>query len=351
MHAAVWMAVLSVPLLLWAATSQKTCKAMIVLVYIGASISMNILNKKAATSFKATLLLVAIQMLISDFIICFMEWRNMSVKRWQDVAKWMIVPFAFAGMLGTSMLAFKETTITTIIIIKNTLPIVSFIMEKYLFNDPERYSFHMLFALCVTLIGSLTYGYWDVSMSNFGMLMLLLNCYFSLLDRMVQSQLLKNSESFSMTVPLCNILNNTLGIGPVFAIAVASGEVADWGPAFRQATCTTWFWVVMSSGCGACLGYVSLRAQKFVSGTTILVLQNFNKLLLIFMSTFLFGDRLTAVACGGCIVSILGCFWYAQLRLPSEVTEKGEISTISLYPRSQGLIKLAMGKEIDSHGG
>jgi len=314
----VWLAIAIVPALLWAATTAQNVW-LICTCYVTASVAMNILNKVAAVAFSATFLLVILQMIAADIIVTAIEFPKMKCGRYQDLLKWSAVPLFFAGMLATSLWSFKEASLTAILIIRNILPIISFAAEKLLFNLPPQVPIAMVVSLLVTLAGSVMYGWADVSISSFGKMMILVNCLFTLADRLLQTQLLKRTPDFSISIPLCMVLNNTMGIIPLVALACATGEMHTWGFVLQNAGPTGWFWVVMS-GCGACLGYIGLKAQKILSGTTILVIQNFNKILIIIMGAELFGEKFSFLSCVGCVVSLAGCFWYGHLRLPSEVS-------------------------------
>merc|ERR1719335_71908 len=109
-------------------------------------------------------------------------------------------------------------------------------------------------------------------------------------------------------------------------LAMAKGETANWGHAIASADKHTWFLVVMSGLCGASLGYVGLRTQQLVSGTTVLVMQNFNKLLIISIGMGMFHEHLTPLSLVGCLISLLGCFVYGYMRLPAEAKSKGELT-------------------------
>jgi drug/metabolite transporter (DMT)-like permease len=290
--------------------------------YIFASLAMNVLNKKAAKAFEGTCLLVIIQMLVSIVVIICMEYDKMKLDKWADFMKWLIVPFAFAGMLGTSMFAFKEASLTTILIVRNILPILTFGFEKALFNQPESVCWKVVMSLVVTLAGSVLYGFVDVSATNLGKVLILVNCGFTIVDRLVQAKLLKGNKDFSISIAMCMLLNNALGIVPMVILAMVTGEVTHWGHSLVSANLDTWFLVVMSGLCGASLGYVGLRTQQLMSGTTVLVMQNFNKLLIISLGMFLFHEHMTALSLLGCLVSLLGCFAYGYLRLPAEAGTK-----------------------------
>merc|ERR1719333_1426341 len=109
-------------------------------------------------------------------------------------------------------------------------------------------------------------------------------------------------------------------------LAMLKGEVAHWGHSLVSADLETWFLVVMSGLCGASLGYVGLRTQQLVSGTTVLVMQNFNKLLIISIGMGMFHEHLTPLSLLGCLISLLGCFVYGYMRLPAEAKSKGELT-------------------------
>jgi len=291
--------------------------------YVLASLAMNVLNKKAAKAFEGTCLLVILQMLVSVVVIICMEHSNMKLDKCTDFLKWLIVPFAFSGMLGTSMFAFKNASLTTILIMKNILPILTFGCEKALFNQPASVNWKVVVSLLMTLAGTVLYGYFDISATNLGKVLILLNSLFTITDRLVQSYLLKGHADFSMSIALCMLVNNSLGIFPLFAIALVNGEISQWSHSLLSADKTTWFLVLMSGMCGASLGYVGLRTQQLFSGTSVLMLQNFNKILIISIGVGLFHEHLTPMSLLGCAVSLLGCFTYGYVRLPSEASSKG----------------------------
>merc|ERR1719188_1886083 len=257
-------------------------------------------------------------MAFAGAVIVLMEFHRMTCAQWKDLLRWSVVPLAFAGMLATSMWAMREASLPAVLILKNFLPIVSFAAEKALFNTPLSVTKSMLLSLLVTFAGTVLYGFADASVTNMGKLLVVVNCGFTLMDRLVQTYYLKLSSNFTISVPLCMLLNNTLGVAPMLALAFASGEIPTWKGVMAEASSNTWLWVVLSSVCGACLGYVGLRTQQLVSGTTVLVLQNFNKVLLLAGSAALLGDRLRPLSWLGCAISIGSCCWYSALRLPAE---------------------------------
>merc|ERR1719272_1410937 len=111
------------------------------------------------------------------------EYKNMTYGKWQDVLKWSIVPFFFAGMLTTSMWAFKETTMSTVLILRNVLPLLAFAIEKYMFNNPAYVTMPLILSMFVALIGTVMYGAFNISVTRFGALLIAANCVITVADR------------------------------------------------------------------------------------------------------------------------------------------------------------------------
>lgn len=327
---------LCVPALFWASTSEEAGPWVVIACYMFASKAMIILNEEAALNFKAKFLLVLIQMAVADVAVLCMQGRKVCDGQWRDLRKWSVVPFFFAGMLVTSMWALKEATPFAALIPRSLLPIISFGAEKLLFNTPPGVTSSMIISLLVTFAGMVLYGYADASVTTFGKVLIGINCWFTLLDRLVQVYFLKFSKDFSLSVPMCMLLNNSLGAIPVMGLAIGTGEISEWSSIVSGASSLTWFWVVISSGCGVCLGYAGLRAQKLVSGTLMLNLQNSNKIVLLAESLVIswiclrdrlqvfLRDRLQTVAWLGCAISLIGCLWYNFLRLPVETEQQAD---------------------------
>lgn len=326
-----WLGVLIIPFFLYVSSSEKVPGSVVLVTWLASSMTMNIMNKKAASSFRHTALLVIIQMVVADLMILAFELRKLKVTRSSDLWKWMVIPFFFAGMLATSLWAFKETTLSTVLILRNVLPLCAFATEKYFFGTPEHVSANLVLSMVVTLAGTVVYGYWNLSVTLFGAILIFANCVITVADRVLQRHFLKNPD-FTMSVALCMLVNNLIGILPMLVFALGTAEFGEWGKAVTETDSTTWFWVVMSGLCGTCIGYLGLRTQKLISATTFLMLQNFNKVALLFFGMCFFGDKFEKMSSIGCVVSMLGSVWYSVLRLPSETSSKAPAETEKLIP-------------------
>merc|ERR1719183_295089 len=168
--------------------------------------------------------------------------------------------------------------------------------------------------MLLTLAGTALYGYTSVSVTRLGVVLVASNCLLTVTDRLIQRHLL-SSPNFTVTLPLCMVVNNTLGILPVMAMAASTGEMRAWATTLRQADENAWYWVGMSSLVGCCLGYLGLKCQQAVSATTFLMLQNATKMLVIVYDMALMHTSFSVLSAIGCCISLVGAIWYGSEQL------------------------------------
>jgi len=133
-------------------------------------------------------------------------------------------------------------------------------------------------------------------------------------------------------------------------LAMSTGEIHHWRSTLEETDHMTWLWISASCGCGVCLGYVGISIQRIISGTSVLVLQNFNKVFLLFLSSVLLGDRLYAMAWVGGILSMGGCIWYGLLRLPSESQEPSGRTSVFTKGETVPLVFSQVKSYVSNHG-
>lgn len=305
-------------MLMWLRTIIWNSVLGVVVSWSCASIMMNIVNKRAAVVFP-TCLLVILQMLIGSVVIFIAKRAEMSFGKWQDVVRWMAIPFIFAGMLTTSLCALKETTLSTVLILRNTLPFMTFAAEKTLFGEPREVTGQLLLSLCITLVGTVLYGWSNLSVTRHSAGLIALNCILTVIDKLLQRHMLA-SDTFTVSMPLCALINNTVGILPMLVIAALTGEVQVWHATILQASPSTWMLVGMSGGLGYCLSFLGLRLQKLVTATMVLVLQNFSKILTISIGVVVFKEWISGISAAGCILAMVGAACYSYLQLPTSLS-------------------------------
>jgi len=338
-----WAAVSSVPALLWVAASPGQSAWAYIVAWLFSNIAMNMANKAAADVFSATCLLVILQMVVGTLIILAIEGRkvNYAGARAKDILQWCVVPFFFAGMLASSIYALKETTLSTVLILRSILPIFTLIVEKRLFNSPATLSTSIMCSIVVCLVGTVIYGCTSLSVTPWAVKLILLNCVVTVADRLLQRFLL-SAPNFSVSLPLCMIINNVCGIIPMLILAVVTGEVHTWGGIWATSSVSSLGWAIASGFLGCCLGYLGLHCQKLISATSFLMLQNLNKVFVIFIGVLIFKDKFTILAAVGCSLALGGAIWYGFVRLPSETALAKDTEGARLLPLSikgQAIIK------------
>jgi len=306
--------VMSITMLLWFTASWWAHSGIpIVIGWMVCSITMNLVNKQAVQVFPATSLLIILLMLIASVFLLVFEFRRMSFQRWGDLGKWIAIPFFFAGILGTSLWALNYSTVSTVLILRSALPLLALGVDKAFLRSTMIITPRHIFCVVLVIGGSVIYTHWNVSITMYSIWLLMINGLLIIMDRSVQRYLLTDAD-FSLTPQLCSFLTNAVGIIPMMIIAVVSGEIHEWDAAVLDVTPTSWFWVVVSGSCGCCLNYLALHAQKRVSVTTFLMMQNFNKVAVVVGSVVAFGDVLSALSVTGCAMSICGSVWYCLLQ-------------------------------------
>jgi len=310
-----------VPSLLWVALSKKASTTWVLAGWIAAGVGMTAVNKRVAGEFQATCFLVIFQMLIADGVILASSFSEMSFGSRYDLAKWMFVPLSFASILATGLWSLKEATMSTVLILRNVLPLMSFAAERWLMDASTTVSTITVLSMLTTLVGTLLYGCWNISVTPRGASLILLNDALMVFDKLLQRHLLQSLD-FSVSLPLCMLLNNTVGILPILLVACVMGEFHQWPGAVMEASWAAWAKVLLSGMLGCSLGYLALQVQQLVTATTFLVLQNFSKVLVVCLGVLIFGDPISGISAVGCALSIMGSAWYSYVQVRALGCEK-----------------------------
>jgi len=294
---------------------------LVVLGWGASSISMSLLNKQATIVFPTAALLVALQMGITDLSLLAVEGRSMKCEKYSDLFKWCIVPFFYATVLFSGMWALKVTTVSTVLVLRNCLPLFTLAAEKVLLNSQTKITVPIVASLLVAVLGTVLYAWNNVSVSANAVGFILLNCCLVVGDRLSQRHFLSD-PTFTLSPSMCLLVNNVVGIAIMALMALCTNEMPQWPSALSEADQQAWMWIIITGLNGCFLGYLAIRTQKMVSATSFLVLQNANKVLLILLSVAIFGDVVTGLPLCGCILSMLGSAWYGSLCLKPD--DKGK---------------------------
>jgi len=276
-----------------------------------ASIGMNIYNKQASHDFPATCLLVIIQMLITNVTIIAVRWDDLHLPVWRDFIRWLPVPVIVAAMLGSSLFALKGTTISSVLILRNLLPIFTFALEKTLLNNPPIVSAGHWMSMMVTLVGTAVYGMSNMSVTPDAVWIILFSCVITVIDKLLQCFLLTSAD-FKQSLAVCMLMNNTIGMVPLFFFAWVNGELWTWQSTLEGCSSDTWKLVIATGLTGCSLGYFGLEVQRQLSAVSVLMLQNASKVVIIWVGVLVFSDDISGISALGCGISMLGAVWYGN---------------------------------------
>lgn len=309
-----WFSIAFVPIVVWVSLgSGSTSSYSILACWMLSGVTMQVGNKYAAVGFQASALLVIIQMLIADVLMLTMQYRQLKYKDWRDLLKWSIVPFLISGLLASSVYAYKNTSISTVLVLRNILPLITFAGEKLFLGQPKKVTIPLVMSMLTSLAGTVLYGSHENSVSLKVSALIFVNCLFAVTDRLVERYLL-SSPDFSLSPPTCTLMNNTLGIIPMVVLAFSTGEVYTWSAVVPEVSHGAWFWVIVSGVIGCCYGFQGVRLQKMVPATAVLMLQNFSKVVVIFLDICL-NQYLQMGGAVGCAISMIGAFCYGREQL------------------------------------
>jgi solute carrier family 35 protein len=288
--------------------------------YMVCSAGMTIVNKEVIIEFGLPLTIVLIQMIfaVAAFAICFWLLRAGS---WEDVYRWArVVPPLFALMLGSSMLALSNASMGAVTLARNIVPLINLPIEAY-FQEKIEMNVWTYVSLGSIVIGISLYIWDDLTDKNnetslFGLAMIGFNMICAMVERLVQRRLIAVVPvDLSKTTML--LINNALA-APAVLIAIFLCRTSDKGtiePSLydRFSTAGVFDYVMLSASCviGLAIGWTGINAQFYVTATTLLVVNNMNKIVVIAFGILWMHEDNQPRAVLGVVFALGGGMWYA----------------------------------------
>jgi hypothetical protein len=220
-------------------------------------------------------------------------------------------------MLFTSIKSLKELSLSGVLILRNILPLLTFCVEKLLYDSPAHVTSSMVLSMVAALLGTIMFGVWNVAVTHNGIFFIVANCGLTAVDRILQRHFLQD-PNFRVSLPLCMVWNNLIGAILICVFAYGNGELFLWAKLANDASSMAWIIVCVACFGGCSLGYLGLKCQKLVSATSFLMLQNLSKVFLIVVGMAYYGDHVWGISALGCALSMSGAMWYGHERLPAE---------------------------------
>jgi len=110
------------------------------------------------------------------------------------------------------------------------------------------------------------------------------------------------------------LLNNGLAEIPTLALLFIVGEHQSWVKSFGHYGVGDVVLLLLSCVVGTVISWAGLNAQMYISATTMLVVTNLNKFVVIAFGILFLGESRTWQAVLGCCAALGGGVWYAVAR-------------------------------------
>eukprot|EP00931_Biecheleriopsis_adriatica_P069890 TRINITY_DN43700_c0_g1_i1.p1 TRINITY_DN43700_c0_g1~~TRINITY_DN43700_c0_g1_i1.p1 ORF type:complete len:416 (+),score=62.19 TRINITY_DN43700_c0_g1_i1:101-1249(+) len=323
-----WFVAVLIPLSLYICADDSIGMGAVLITRLMVIVSMNFVQKESVTLFPVWFLL-GYQMAVQVVLIGVCNFRNLKVGQWIDLGRWLVsmTPLWIAQLI-TSLYAFKAASVSAVQIIRSVLPLLSFAMEKTLYNDPEHVSTSLILSMVLVIAGTTLYGCSSASVTAEAFAWIFINSMFTVVATVLRSKFMKD-RNFSVSTPLCMCSVSTSAIPLICVAAALTGEMDQWPAVLANTSSIAWFWATTSGLVAGCFSFLQFRCQKKLSGTSDLMFQNAVKVFIIIMGMVAFGDSFNIESFFACALALGGSSWYGFLR-KSEVAQSTKVQESDL---------------------
>jgi len=285
--------------------------------YMISSAGMSVFNKLAVQALPLPVTLVVLQMLFTVIFLTACNRKTLHYGSRRDVLRWgCTIPWLFAAMLVSSMVAMEHNTLGTVVVFRNVAPLFTLFIER-LFRVPMQVNVETVAALLTIVAGVVLYYNESIGLTRMGLISISLNLTFAVLERLLQRHLL-SQEPVDMSKPGMMLLNNAIGLVPCGVLCAVYEEPARWAVASSELTVNGAVVLLLSCLNGLAISYAGLQAQQLVTATTFMVLTNVNKFVVVGFGLLFLGDTLSVRALFGVALAIGGGVWYGKARVRLE---------------------------------
>jgi len=307
-----------------------------VVAFMFCSAAMTITNKQVLRTFELPLTILYIQMAFASFVLATCLQSTLRFGSWNDVARWMraVTPL-YALLLASGMLALRFSSMGAVVVARNVTPLMAIPIEALVLRERRAPANTWTWAsLVFVLAGAILYMRADIGneTSFVGAFFIVVNMCAAVVERLVQRHLMV-IDPVHMSTAAMLLLKNVGGMGFVgtamlFAPTSPFGtpETQNWrvfnlvwrstslgdDPLDHVFDVST---LLLSCACGLAIGWTALRAQAKLSVTSMLVLTNLNKVVVVLFGIFAYGEARSALAIVGMAMALAGGLAYGALQL------------------------------------
>mmetsp|Transcript_105668 Transcript_105668/g.169983 ORF Transcript_105668/g.169983 Transcript_105668/m.169983 type:complete len:1020 (+) Transcript_105668:17-3076(+) len=275
------------------------------------SISMIVLNKASAVMFPHVSIVLILQ---NSVTVAILAMTKNSRKMDFDVAqRWLPCACLFCLNLFSSMQCLVFVSVPTFTVLRNVQPLLASGFDFILTGQQTK--FESLIYLLEMLAGATVYCSHDLGFDLRGYAWAAVH----IVSMTLYSVWVKKQDSeLNLTAQDMSYLNNILsipGLSAICAVEFLSGSVSFEIVVEDALDCRSKFWCVLAItfSCvgGLCVSITAFQAQKFMSATSFLSLNNFSKMPAIFISFMLFGGYFSTATFHGMVISVVCALCYA----------------------------------------
>jgi len=288
--------------------------------FMACSASMMLVNKQVVKVYRSPVTILDMQLAFTVLVLATVFAWTLHFGSKRDVWRWVsVVPLLYAGMLTTSMIAQLYASVGLQVVIRNLGPLVTLPIER-VFNEPIVADMYTWASLVFILCGIILYMWQSLRSQQghelaAGVVLMLLNLVVAMFERLYQRKLIA-VEPVDVSKTGMLLLNNLGAILPVTLLLAVPGlnESEAWRTNWPKATMIDYALLVVSGICGIAIGWTAINAQQYVTATTMLVITNLNKIVVVAIGIVFMGDPHSPVALLGVAMALGGGVWYALAR-------------------------------------
>jgi GDP-mannose transporter len=287
-----------------------------VIVYSISGVLLTLVNKIAIRLFPYACLLIIVQnfmtvvLLIAGSALFKDTLGTLPCLTWALVRRWVPLSVLFVAMLVSSLLALKDVSPVTLVVLRNLTTLVVAIGEWRFLG--ARFSSQALATLLGMLFGAVIYGASDLSFHARGYAWVGFNILASSLYQIYVKMLAKDS---ALTPLGMSYINNMVSI-PILALCSFGlreptglvAAVAETGPLD--------VWTVLVVAITGLLGYAlstsAFLLNKLISATSIMVINNANKFGVILLSEMFMERALGPLSTAGTVLVLVYAYLYSR---------------------------------------
>ena len=287
-------------------------------------------------TFGSPVTILELQLLFTVTVLSTIFFWTLHFGSRRDVWRWVsTVPLLYAGMLTSSMIAQLYASVGLQVMIRNLGPLVTLPIER-VFNEPIIADFHTWASLLFTLIGIILYMWQSMQQGGGtmkqqgdsshlapGVLLMLINLVVAMFEKLYQRKLI-SIEPVDISKTGMLLLNNLGAILPVSLLLTIPplNESRQWHEVWPKARLVDYLLLLLSGICGVAIGWTAINAQQYVTATTMLVITNLNKVIVVTIGILFMGEVHTPLALCGIAMALVGGLWYALARRNADAMQK-----------------------------